>query len=407
MFFVPRGRLFADAAVAGRAVCYTGVMEPLKIMLCAGEVSGDMYGAALIAGLRKRFPGRELDVRGMGGDAMAAAGAALLYHTDALGAMGITEVIRKLGFFRKVMRDMAALAERWRPDVLVTVDYYSFNVALAERVKALGIRTVQYVSPKIWVWRRSRIYRMAKAFDRVLCIFPFEPELYEPAGLPAEYVGHPLTEQAEATRAEPPPALPWGEGTRIALLPGSRAGEILSILPTFLDAACRIERTRRAPCTFMIPTPTKRMRALVEEVLAREAKPASLTVVDGQARHVMAQAQAALIASGTATLEACLMGCPAVLAYRVSVVTELLARLIVRGGLRFAGLVNIVLGRPAMTELLQRRFTVHNTASALLPYLRDTPQRRRLLADYADCRGRLGDGATARAAESVARLLEG
>lgn len=381
-------------------------MEPLKIMLCAGEVSGDMYGAALMAGLRKRFPDRELDVRGMGGDAMRAAGAELLYHTDALGAMGIVEVLGKLRFFRKVMRDMAALAESWRPDMLVTIDYYSFNVALAERVHALGIRTVQYISPKIWVWRRNRIYRMAKAFDRVLCIFPFEPALYEPAGLAAEYVGHPLVEQAEATRAETPPELPWGDGTRIAILPGSRSGEILSILPTFLDAARRVEQTRREPCTFLLPAPTKRMRAVVEEVLAREKRPSSLTVVDGQARHVMAQAQAALIASGTATLEACLMDCPAVLAYRVSVFTEILARLIVRGGLRFAGLVNIILDRPAMTELLQRRFTVHSAAAALLPYLRDTPKRRRMLADYAACRERLGSGATERAVEAIARLLE-
>ncbi len=381
--------------------------EPLKIMLCAGEVSGDMYGGALIEALQALYPDRTLEVRGMGGNAMRQAGAELLHHTDELGAMGIVEILRQLRFFKRVMADMVELAQTWKPDILITIDYYSFNVALAERVKALGIKTVQYISPKVWVWRRNRIYRMAKAFDHVLCIFPFEPELYAPAKLAASYVGHPLVEQAAATKSEPPAVLPWGEGTRIALLPGSRAGEITAILPTFLEAAREIEATKQAPCTFLLPTPTPRMRALVESILARETPPKQLTLVDGQARHVMAQAEAALIASGTATLEACLMNCPAVLAYRVSILTEMLARIVTRGArLRFAGLVNIILGRLAMTELLQRDFTCYNTARALLPLLRETPERQQLLADYAQCRERLGAGATQRAAEAIKALIE-
>ena len=153
-------------------------LPPLKVMIAAGEVSGDMYGGALIAALRARFPGRRLEVRGMGGDALRAAGADLLYHTDALGAMGIVEVLAKLRFFRRVLRDMVGLARDWRPDLLITLDYYSFNIALAERVHALGIRTAHYISPKVWVWRKGRIKRMARAFDLLLCIFPFEPALY-------------------------------------------------------------------------------------------------------------------------------------------------------------------------------------------------------------------------------------
>ncbi len=381
--------------------------QPLKILMCAGEVSGDMYGGALIQALRALYPDRPLEVRGLGGNAMRAAGAELLYHTDELGAMGIVEILKQLKFFKQVMSDTVALAETWHPDILVTIDYYSFNVALAERVHALGIKTVQYISPKVWVWRRNRIYRMAKAFDRVLCIFPFEPALYQPAGLEAEYVGHPLVEQAAATQSEAAVKLPWGEGNRIALLPGSRAGEITSILPTFLEAARCVERVKKTPCTFLLPTPTPKMRALVERILAREAAPAQLTVIDGNARHVMAQADAALIASGTATLEACLMDCPAVLAYRVSLLTELLARLIVgHNSFTFAGLVNIILGRLAMKELLQRNFTNFNTAKALLALLRDTPVRRRLLADYAQCREKLGTGATQRAAQAIAAMLK-
>lgn len=382
--------------------------RPLKILMSAGEVSGDMYGGALIRALRGRFPGRALEVRGLGGDAMRAEGARLLHHTDALGAMGIFEVLRKLRFFRRVLAEMVALARDWRPDVLITLDYYSFNVALAERVRPLGVRTVQYISPKVWVWRRGRVRRMARAFDLLLCIFPFEPALYEPVGLRALYVGHPLVGRAAETRAEPAPRFPWYGRDHIALLPGSRAGEIRAILPTFLRAARRIEDVKGGDCSFVLPAPTPRMRAEVERILAREPSPRHLTVVEGNARHVLAQARAAMIASGTATLEACLMDCPAVLAYRVSLPTELIARIVTRGArLRFAGLVNIIAGRLVMPELLQRDFTVHNTAAEVLAYLRDTPARRALLEAYAEVRDRLGDpDATARAADAIAALCK-
>lgn len=382
---------------------------PLKVMVAAGEVSGDMYGGALVRALRARFPGRAIEVRGMGGDALRAEGADLLYHTDAMGAMGVMEVAARLRFFRKALADMAALAAAWRPDLLVTLDYYSFNVALAERVRALGVRTAHYISPKVWVWRRGRVRRMARAFDLLLCIFPFEPALYAGTGLRAVYVGHPLVEQAAATRAEPPPALPWGPGRRVAILPGSRAGEIRALLPTFLEAARRVEAELGGEVSFLLPAPTPKMRALAEAVLARHPAPGRLAVVDGQARHVLAQAGAAMIASGTATLEACLMDCPAVLAYRVSLPTELVARLVtLRAAFRWAGLVNIVAGRLVMPELLQRDCTARNAARLTLELLRDTPARRGLLEAYAEVRGRLGPpGATARAAEALAGLLGG
>jgi lipid-A-disaccharide synthase len=379
--------------------------EPLKVMIAAGEVSGDMYGGALIRALREQFPNRALDVRGMGGDAMAAEGAKILHHTDALGAMGLGEVLAKLRYFKQVMKDMVNLAATWKPDVLITLDYYSFNIALAEKVKALGVRTVHYISPKVWVWRSGRIYRMAKAYDLLLCIFPFEPALYEPAGLRAIYVGHPLVEQAAATRAEADPKLPWDTGERIALLPGSRSAEIRSILPTFLKAACEIEAAQNGNCSFIIPVPTPKMRIEVERVLLKHACPRHLAVIDGNARHVMRQAKAAMIASGTATLEACLMNCPTVLAYHMNIITELMARILLRS-FRFAGLVNIIAGKGVMTELLQRDFTAHNTAKHLLPYLSDTPERQAILDAYADVRAQLGEpGATERTAKAIADLL--
>lgn len=376
-------------------------------MIAAGEVSGDMYGGALIRALREQFPERALDIRGMGGNAMEAEGVKLLHHTDTLGAMGIFEVLAKLRYFKQVMKDMVELAETWRPDVLITLDYYSFNIALAEKVKALGVKTVHYISPKVWVWRSGRINRMAKAYDLLLCIFPFEPKLYEPVGLKAYYVGHPLVEQAEATKAEPAPRLPWYGTDQIALLPGSRMGEIRSILPTFLKAVRRIEMVKHGDCSFIIPVPTPKLRLEVERLLLKHPCPRHLSVIDGNARHVMRQAKAAMIASGTATLEACLMNCPAVLAYRVSFLTEMVARLVLpKASFRFAGLVNIIAEKSVMPELLQRNFNVFNTASHLLPYLRNTPARQEILEAYAEVQKALGaPGATERAAKAIAELL--
>jgi lipid-A-disaccharide synthase len=381
---------------------------PLKVMIAAGEVSGDMYGGALIRALREQYPDRALDVRGMGGNAMEAEGAKLLHHTDALGAMGIFEVLKKLSYFKRVMKEMVALAETWKPDVLITLDYYSFNIALAEKVKALGVRTVHYISPKVWVWRSGRIHRMAKAYDLLLCIFPFEPALYEPVGLKAVYVGHPLVEQAEITKAEAAPSLPWDGDNKIALLPGSRMGEIHSILPTFLKAAREIEKAKEGNCSFIIPVPTPKLRLEVERMLLKYPCPHHLSVVDGNARHVMLQAKAAMIASGTATLEACLMNCPTVLAYRVSMITECIAHLVLpKASFQFAGLVNIIAGKCVMTELLQRNFTAQNTAQKVLEYLDDTPERQAMLTAYADVRGKLGaPGATERTAKAIAELLE-
>lgn len=380
---------------------------PIKILMAAGEVSGDMYGGALIRALHAQFPDRTIEVRGMGGDAMRSAGADLLYHTDDLGAMGVFSILSKLRFFRRVLDDMVALAQSWQPDLLITLDYYSFNIALAERVKALGIRTAHYISPKVWVWRSGRIARMARAYDLLLCIFPFEPELYASSGLRAVYVGHPLVEQAQATKEEPPLALPWYGRYKIALLPGSRAGEIRSILPTFLRSAVRVEKIKHGDCSFIIPTPTPGMRREVERICASLPCPRHLTVVDGNARHVLAQADAALIASGTATLEACLMDCPAVLAYRVSLPTECIARIVTaRAKFRFAGLVNIIAGRLVMPELLQRDFSVYETSSWLLTFLRDTAERRALKTAYREVREKLGTpGATTRAAAALAPLL--
>ncbi len=376
---------------------------PLRILLCAGEVSGDMHAAALMRALRARLR-QPLMFRGFGGDAMRAEGAELLYHTDRVALMGITPVLMNLPFLLGMMRRLRREILEWKPDLVLTVDYPGMNLRLAAFARAHGFKAAHYICPQVWAWHRGRIPKVARILDLLLCVFPFEPELFASTPLKAVFVGHPLVERAAETRAAPRAALPWQEAAhRVALLPGSRSGEITRILPRLLAAAARLERDLGGGCAFVIPAPTAAMRALGERVAAETAeRPQRLAFVDGQARQVLLQAHAAAVASGTATLEACLMRCPTVLVYAASPLTALVARLLVKG-VRHLGLANIIAGREVMPELLQRDFTPERVAGQLRRYLTDSAARQAALADLDETLARLGaGGASDRAAEEIA-----
>jgi lipid-A-disaccharide synthase len=377
----------------------------IRILICAGEVSGDMHAAALVRALRARLPG-PLAVRGFGGDALRAEGAELLYHTDRIAIMGITPVLKNLPFLLRMMRRMKEEILAWKPDLVLTVDYPGMNLRLAAFAHENGFKTVHYICPQVWAWHRGRIPKIARILDLLLCIFPFEPALFANTPLRARFTGHPLVDRAAETRAEPPPALPWQGRHRVALLPGSRASEITRILPPLLEAAVLLEERLDGDCSFIIPTPTAKMRALGERVAAAApARPQRLTFVDGQARHVMLQACVAAVASGTATLEACLMRCPTVLVYTASTLTYLVAKTFVKG-IKHLGLANILAGREVMPELLQRDFTPARLAEQLHRYLADEKIRRATLADLDATNALLGPGdASGRAADAVALLL--
>ncbi|MDX9868805.1 MAG: lipid-A-disaccharide synthase [Kiritimatiellia bacterium] len=378
---------------------------PLRILLGAGEVSGDMHAAALMRALRARL-GRPVTFRGFGGDAMRAEGAELLYHTDRIAIIGITPVLRNLPFLLGMLRRMKREILDWKPDLVLTVDYPGMNLRLARFAHARGFKTAHYICPQVWAWRRGRIPKIAQSLDLLLCLFPFEPELFAPTALRAAFTGHPLVDRAAETRAAPPAALPWGDGHRVALLPGSRTSEITRILPRMLRAAVLLETRLAGACSFVIPTPTARMRSLGEAVAAASPdKPRCLRFTDGQARDTLLQAHAAAVASGTATLEACLMRCPTVLVYTASRVTYHIARLLVKG-VRHLGLANIVAGREVMPELLQDAFTPERLADALHRYLTDDAARAAALAGYDEANARLGTGrASERAAEAIARFF--
>jgi len=378
---------------------------PFRILICAGEVSGDMHAAALMRALREQLP-RPILFRGFGGDAMRAEGAELFYHTDQTAMVGITPVIRNLPFVLGMIRHLKHEILEWKPDLVLTVDYPGMNLRLARFAHERGFKTVHYICPQVWAWHRDRIPKIAQILDLLLCILPFEPELFKDTPLKALFTGHPLVDRAAEARAESQPVLPWQGTHRIALLPGSRASEITRILPRLLQAARVLEARLGGDCSFIIPAPTRKMRALGEAVVAATAeRPSRLTFVDGQARQVLLQAHAAAVASGTATLEACLMRCPTVLVYAASRLTYIIASWVIKG-VKHLGLANIIAGREVMPELLQDAFTPERLSDLLHRYLADPEVRAHTLADLDAANAKLGEGhASARAAEAIVVTL--
>ena len=378
---------------------------PLRILICAGEVSGDMHAAALLRALRQLLPAPP-EVRGFGGDNLRAEGVELLYHTDQTAVVGFVPVFLRARFFSAMLRRMKREIDAWQPDLLLTVDYPGMNLRLAEHAHARGVKTVHYICPQVWAWHQSRIPKIARILDHLICLFPFEPACFDGTGLRATFAGHPLIDRIAETRAEAPPQLPWHNAAhRVALLPGSRAGEIRRCLPKMLAAARDIETRLKndglGDVAFIAPSPTPAMRALAEKIARRSnARPAHFELVDGNARHVLLQAHAAAVASGTATLEACLARCPAVLVYSINAATGWVLRHFIT--IKFAGLANIIAGREIMPELLQSDFTAARLAQHLHPYLADPGLAQKTREKYDAVAVQLGSG---HASETAARQI--
>jgi lipid-A-disaccharide synthase len=372
------------------------------ILVVAGEVSGDMHAAGLVRELNKHEPG--VTVFGIGGPELRAAGAETLYDVKDMAVMGLAEVLRRYGFFRRVFRHILREAAARRPDAAVLVDYPGFNLRLAARLHAMGIKVIYYICPQVWAWNRSRIPRMARIVDRLLTIFPFEPDCFADTGLRADFVGHPLVEEAEQALRDPPSALPWPGEPRVAILPGSRPHEIRRILPAMWQAAGRVAESH-ATAGYLVAAPGPEQETLIREVVAAvPGGPALWGVVTGRTREVLRQARAAMVASGTATIETALMGCPMIVVYRVAPVTYHVFKHLVR--VPHIGMVNIVAGRRACPEFVQHEATPEALAGGVLPLMDDGPERERMLAALREVRERLGAGDAAKtAAACVAEEL--
>jgi lipid-A-disaccharide synthase len=367
-----------------------------SLLVIAGEVSGDMHAASLLHAIKSITPG--VKCFGVGGDRLREEGAEILYHASDMAALGFAEVIPKLSFFRRVFRNLAREAAERRPDAVLLVDYPGFNLRFAEHAHKLGLKVIYYICPQVWAWHRSRIPKMAEVIDRLIAIFPFEPDVFAQTGLRVDYVGHPLVD--EAARIDPVGArdIPWQSDARIALLPGSRRQEILRILPSFCRAAQIIAKTR-PEADFIVAAPSDGVAEVVKSCLARFKAP-RFAVVVGRTRHVLRSASAALVASGTATLEAALMKCPMVVSYKVAPLNYFfLSRLV---STPHIGMVNIVAGARICPELVQNEATPQALARHLMPLIDDSAARRQMILAFEGFAARLGpSGSHERAARIV------
>lgn len=375
--------------------------RPIRIFIVAGEASGDQHAAPLMRAIIERSP-RPVVFRGIGGDAMRASGQEQLLHCDSIAVIGLWEVLKRIRFFARLLRRMTDDIRQWKPDVLLTVDYPGFNLRLAAAAKRLGIKTVHYICPQVWVWHRNRIWKIAEVLDALITIFPFEPECFAPTKLRPVFAGHPLIDRAAETLALPEEGLPWlATGRRIALLPGSRPGEISKLLPDMLAAAAQVESQLADPVSFIIPASSDRIRAQINaEIDAAPRKPSHLSVVDGMAREVLRQAEAAAVTSGTATLEASLMLCPTVLVYRASWLTYRIGRFVLRKA-GCIGLANLITGKRVMPELIQHDLTPESLAERLVEYLVDAECRSAAIDGLREVNAALGGGDAARRAARV------
>lgn len=369
-------------------------------MLSAGEASGDLHGAVLCRALRELEPGVRLV--GMGGAHMAAAGMEVIVDPTGQAAVGTSEALGRIPALYRAYRALVKRLRLERPGALVLIDFPEFNLRLARRARRAGVPVVYFIPPQLWAWRRGRVRLMARRVSRVLAVFPFEPALYEQARVPVEFVGHPLLDVVplDLTRDEARRRLGADPGhSLIGLLPGSRREEVEHLLPPMLEAAGRLaaDDGRRRFVLGLAPTVP---REQVQAHLLRAAGGPAVDLVSGRTYEVMAAADALLIASGTATLEAALLGTPMVVCYRVSRTTEIIARLL--ADVQWIGLPNLVSGRAVVPELIQKDVTGARLAAEASRLLDNPVIATAQRAAFKELRARLGEpGVGRRAARAV------
>ena len=372
------------------------------IMLSAGEASGDLHGATLCRALRELAPGARLV--GMGGARMAEAGMEVVADPTGHAVVGMSEAVGRIPGLYRAYRALVRRIYEERPGALVLIDFPEFNLRLARQARRAGVPVVYFIPPQLWAWRRGRIRQMARRVTRVLAVFPFEQALYEEAHVGVDFVGHPLLDvlPLHLTRDDARRRLGLDPAASVVgLLPGSRREEVARLLPPMLEAARRlaaVDPRRR----FLIGAAPTVDRAQVTALLAAaaEADGPRVEIVEGLTHELMAGSDVVLIASGTATLEAALLGAPMVVCYRVSRLTETVARMLAR--VSWISLPNIVAGRKAVPEVLQDEVTGHRLASEALHLLEDAAAATAQRAAFKEIRGRLGEpGVGPRAARAV------
>ncbi|MBX2921590.1 MAG: lipid-A-disaccharide synthase [Chitinophagaceae bacterium] len=369
----------------------------MKYYIIAGEASGDLHGSNLITELKKLDA--RADVRAWGGDMMEAAGAAIVKHYRDLAFMGFVEVVKNL---RIIFRNLAFCKQdilQFQPDVLILIDYPGFNLRIAKWAKRQGLKIVYYISPQVWAWKENRVKTIKACVDKMLVILPFEKDFYRKWHFEAEYVGHPLVEVVDAWQNKTVQHIDTKGKDMIALLPGSRKQEILKKLPVMLDVSRHFPEYE-----FVVAKAPGQEDAFYDELLSNYTNVKS---VAGKTYNLLMQAKAALVTSGTATLETALFGVPEVVCYKGSSLSYEIAKRVIR--IKYISLVNLIMDKPVVKELIQHDLTVDNLKKELTDILTNQERIAQIKADYTSLRNLLSQGghASANAAKAISNFLQG
>lgn len=377
----------------------------MRFALIAGEISGDILGAALIGALKQRFP--EARFYGVAGPRMVAAGCEAIESIEALSLMGIAEVAKELP---RLFRLRAQLVERFstdRPDCVIGIDAPDFNLGLERRLKQRGLKTVHLVSPTVWAWRQGRVKSIAASVDLMLCLFPFEPKFYAAHAVRASYVGHPLADELndDVSPSDARRLLRLPErGSVVTIMPGSRGGELKYLAEPFAQTAAWLH-ARLPDVRFITPIAKPKLRAQMEQAIARHAPQVDWTLLDGQSREAMRAADVVLLASGTATLECLLLGRPMVVAYRVAPLTASILRGLGMLKVDKISLPNLLAVEAVVPELLQEAVTPQALGQELYVLLRSTYLQQRQIEQFDAVRLELKRDSAMLSADAIARLL--
>ncbi len=358
-----------------------------KLYIIAGEDSGDLHGSNLIKALRAKVP---LAVRGIGGDNMQAQGVELVAHIKDTNFMGFVEILRNINKIRKLFRTIKSDIINWKPDAVVLIDYPGFNLRMAKFIHQLGIKVLYYISPQVWAWKKGRVKKIKKYTDRMLVILPFEQAFYAREGVEVDFVGHPLLDVIDLqTNAQEAAGKPI-----VALLPGSRKQEIHRMLPVMLALADHFPSYQ-----FVIAGAPSQEKEFYQQLIGHS----DLGLVMNQTYQLLAKASYAIVTSGTATLETALFRVPEIVCYKGSAISYFIGKRLVK--VEFISLVNLILGRKAVAELIQYEYTVDKVAHQLKRLMQVDTQKH-LFKDYDELREKLGNkGASKRAATVILEEL--
>jgi lipid-A-disaccharide synthase len=375
-------------------------MPPIQILLSAGEASGDMYAARLATELKKHA---EIEIFGMGGALMRASGVDVITDYSEVNVLGITEILSHLPQLRRAMRNLVSEARSRKPQLAILTDFPGFHLRLSRKLKPLGAKNVYYICPQFWAWRPWRANLVRRRFSLALCIFPFEEKFFGDAGVPVKFIGHPLVGEVHSSfsrgQFEQKHGLDPAKKT-VTILPGSRWGEIARHLGTLLESIREMDRQMSGSCNFVLGLSAGTELARVKALIPAEMR---LTIVQGETYEALAAADAAIICSGTATVEAALLDVPMIVVYRVSKLTALLAKPLIRT--EYFGMVNLIAEREVAPELIQEDFQPQKIAEQIRKLL-EPARAAQARADLAEVRRRLGPpGAVQRAAQAILDLL--